>query len=72
MKMETVKVKELRQQEQSTLQTKLKECENQLLQLRLKHGNGQVRSTHLLRQLRRDIARLKTLLTESQKKGEQP
>ena len=41
---------------------KLREIREQLLQLKLRKQTGQVEKTHELRTLRKDIARLETIL----------
>jgi large subunit ribosomal protein L29 len=62
-----MKANELRKQNKSTLQTMLRDLVKKQLQLRMQHGSGQLPKNHQLRQVRRDIARLKTIITESSK-----
>ena len=64
-----MKASELRQQNKSTLQAKLQECLKKQFQLKMQHGSGQLAANHHLRQVRRDIARIHTLMTEFEKKG---
>ena len=58
--------KEIRDLAPAEITTKLRETREQLLQLRLKRQTGQVEKTHELRTLRKDIARLETILTQKQ------
>jgi large subunit ribosomal protein L29 len=52
--------KEIRELSHTELETKLRELREQLLQLRLRKQTGQVEKPHLLREYRKDIARLET------------
>ncbi len=65
-----MKVSELRQQNKSTLHTMLRDLLKKQFQLRMQHGSGQLKSNQQLRQARRDVARIKTLMTELDNKGE--
>ncbi|MDQ3018510.1 MAG: 50S ribosomal protein L29 [bacterium] len=65
-----MKASELRQQSKSTLETTLRDFLTKQFQLKMKHGSGQLAANHHLRQVRRDIARVNTLMTELEKKGE--
>ena len=65
-----MKANELRQQNKSTLQTMLRDLVKKQFQLRMKHGSGQLATNHQLRQVRRDIARVKTVIAEITSKGE--
>jgi len=56
--------KEIRELAPAEISTKLREVREQLLQLRLRKQTGQVEKTHELRDLRKTIARLETVLTE--------
>jgi len=60
--------KEIRELAPGEIQTKLRETREQLLQLRLKKHTGQVEKPHTIRVLRKDIARLETVLTEKKSK----
>ena len=62
--------KEIRELSPAEITTKLRETREQLLQLRMRKQTGQVEKTHELRTLRKDIARLETVLT--QKKNQAP
>ncbi len=54
--------KEIRDLSPAEITTKVRETRDQLLQLRLRKHTGQVEKTHELRALRKDIARLLTIL----------
>lgn len=58
--------KEIRDLAPAEITTKLRETREQLLQLRLKRQTGQVEKTHELRTLRKDVARLETILRQKQ------
>lgn len=62
--------KEIRDLAPAEITTKLRETRDQLLQLRLRKHTGQVEKPHTIRQLRKDIVRMETILTE--KKSKQP
>ncbi len=55
--------KEIRDLSVTEIETKIREAREQLLQLRLRKNTGQVEKTHEIRGLRKDIARLETVLT---------
>ena len=55
--------KEIRELSPAEIGTKLHELRAELLQLRLRKGSGQLEKPHLLRALRKDIARLLTVQT---------
>ena len=52
--------KEIRDLSPVEIQTKLRDTRTELLNLRLRKNTGQVEKPHLLRSLRKDIARLLT------------
>lgn len=56
--------KEIRDLAPAEIETKLREAREQLLQLRLRKQTGQVEKTHEIRVLRKDIARLETVLNQ--------
>lgn len=56
--------KEIRELSPAEFTTKLRDTRNELLQLRLRKHTGQVEKPHMIRALRKDIARLETILTE--------
>jgi large subunit ribosomal protein L29 len=59
--------KEIRDLSADEIGTKLRETSEQLLNLRLRKQTGQVEKTHELRNLRKTIARLNTVLTQKQR-----
>jgi large subunit ribosomal protein L29 len=59
--------KEIRDLAPAEITTKLRETREKLLQLRLRRQTGQVEKTHELRTLRKDVARLETILRQKQK-----
>jgi large subunit ribosomal protein L29 len=56
--------KEIRELSDEEIVTKLRECRGDLLHLRLRKQTGQVEKTHELRELRKQIARLETILKQ--------
>jgi large subunit ribosomal protein L29 len=60
--------KEIRELAPAEITTKLRETREALLQLRLRKHTGQVEKTHTIRSLRKDIARIETILTEIKSK----
>jgi large subunit ribosomal protein L29 len=61
--------KEIRDLSPDEITTKLREIRAELLQLRLKKNTGQVEKPHMLRVLRKDIARLETIRTQKNTKA---
>ncbi len=61
--------KEIRDLSQAEITTKIREIRESLLQARLRKQTGQVEKTHELRTLRKDVARLETLLREKNRKA---
>lgn len=64
-----MKASEIRQKSADELKGMLIELRKRQFDLRMELGTGQLASPHQLRQVRRDIARVKTVLNTSQ--GEQ-
>ena len=56
--------KEIRDLAPTEITNKLRETRDKLLQLRLRKHTGQVEKPHLLREYRKDIARLETILKQ--------
>ncbi len=56
--------KEIRELSPAEITTKLRATRDELLQLRLRKHTGQVEKPHMIRALRKDIARLETILGE--------
>jgi large subunit ribosomal protein L29 len=61
--------KEIRELAPTEITAKLREIREQLLQLRMRRQSGQVEKTHELRTLRKDIARLETILNEKKRQA---
>ncbi|MBL9189514.1 MAG: 50S ribosomal protein L29 [Opitutaceae bacterium] len=59
--------KEIRELSPAEITSKVKEKRDELLQLRLRKQTGQVEKPHLFRELRKDIARLLTILNEKKR-----
>jgi large subunit ribosomal protein L29 len=59
-----MKAKELRQLSEGELLEKEKELGEELFNLRFQHATGQLENVMRIPQLKRDIARLKTILKE--------
>lgn len=59
--------KEIRELAPVEIATKLGETREKLLHLRLRKHTGQVEKPHELRALRKDIARLETILNEKKR-----
>jgi large subunit ribosomal protein L29 len=56
--------KEIRELAPAEITTQLRDTREKLLQLRLRKNTGQVEKPHLLREYRKDIARLETILKQ--------
>ncbi|HSY53828.1 MAG TPA: 50S ribosomal protein L29 [Opitutaceae bacterium] len=61
--------KEIRDLALAEIETKLRATRDELLMLRLKKNTGQIEKPHILRVLRKDIARLQTILREKSAKA---
>lgn len=59
-----MKTKELREKSPSELEKALRDTREELLNLRLRKQTGQVEHSHQLKELRRELARIQTLLRE--------
>jgi large subunit ribosomal protein L29 len=59
--------KEIRDLSAVEITTKIRETRESLLQVRMRKQTGQVEKTHELRSLRKDIARLETILRQKAK-----
>jgi large subunit ribosomal protein L29 len=62
-----MKAKEIRELSAAEIQSKIRSTRDQLLQLRMRKHTGQVEKTHELHALRKDIARLETILNQKQR-----
>ncbi|MDA3792869.1 MAG: 50S ribosomal protein L29 [Elusimicrobia bacterium] len=61
-----LKAKELRKETQRELETKLKDLRNGFLELRFQHATGTLKNPIRIRQIKRDIARLLTVIREKE------
>ena len=61
-----MKASEIRQKPANELKSTLVELRKKQFDLRMQLGTGQLASPHQLREVRRDIARVKTVLNASQ------
>jgi large subunit ribosomal protein L29 len=59
-----MEAQELRSKEPAELQNELSELLKEQFNLRMQKGMGQLSNTHQLRRVRRDIARVRTILGE--------
>ena len=62
-------VAELRELSVDDLEARAKELEDQLFRMRIQQSLGQLDAPLKLRFTRRDIARIKTVITQKQQKG---
>ncbi len=60
-----MKVKEIREMQVEQLRSKLSDAREELMKLRFQQVTGQLTDSSRLRLLRRDIARMETILNES-------
>lgn len=56
--------KEIRELDVNTLDSKVKELKQELFNLKFQKSLGQLQNTAQIKQVRRDIARIKTIITE--------
>ncbi len=68
--MKGTKVSELRDLESGEIVTKLADAREELMKLRFQQVTGQLTDTSRLRILRREIARMQTILREHSEKAE--
>jgi large subunit ribosomal protein L29 len=62
-----VKIKDLRSMTVDELEAKLIESKKEQFNLRIQQSTGQLQNTAILRKVRREIAKINTLLTERKK-----
>jgi large subunit ribosomal protein L29 len=62
-----MKVQEIREMQAEQIRTKLSDAHEELMKLRFQQVTGQLTDTSRLRTLRRDIARMETILLEMSK-----
>jgi large subunit ribosomal protein L29 len=61
-----VKARELKEMSEAELRQKEKEITEELFNLKFQHATGQLENTARLPQVRKDLARVKTLLREKE------
>ncbi|HAO88951.1 MAG TPA: 50S ribosomal protein L29 [Gammaproteobacteria bacterium] len=61
-----MKASELREKSVEELQTQLQDLYKDQFNKRMQNATGQLGQVHLLKEVKRDIARIKTLITEKQ------
>jgi large subunit ribosomal protein L29 len=59
-----MKVSEIRELSLEEMQTKVNDLREEMFNLRFQHGTGQLENTTKLKQTKKDIARLKTIIRE--------
>ena len=64
-----MKASELREQSPEELNGKLLTLREEQFKLRMQKSTGQLGQTHLLQQNQRDIARVKTIMTQKSSEG---
>ena len=64
-----MKANELRDKSVEELQAQLRDLYNDQFNNRMQSATGQLGQVHLLKAVRRDIARLKTIIAEKQKQA---
>jgi large subunit ribosomal protein L29 len=64
-----MKVEEMKRKTEVELREELKGLLQEQFNLRMQKGMGQMTNAHELRRVRRDIARIKTIMTEKSNEG---
>jgi len=64
-----MKIKEIRDLDINQLRQKIADLNEELFRLKLRHASGQLESTATLGKLRKDIARVKTVLREKERQA---
>lgn len=59
-----MKIKEVKDMSMEELKQKNKEIAEELFRLRIRHASGQLDSPAMMKNLRKDIARIKTVMRE--------
>ena len=62
-----VKIKDLRAMTIDELESKLLECKKEQANLRIQQSTGQLENVSNIRKVRRDVAKINTLITERKK-----
>ena len=65
-----MKVAELKQKDVAELETELGELQKEQFNLRMQQGSGQLARPHLMKVVRRNIARVKTVISEKSVVGD--
>lgn len=61
------KARELREESLTELEKRVSEIEDQLMRLRFQKATGQMDDVHKIRNVRKDLARLLTVINEKQR-----
>ena len=69
MKMKASEIRDLRAKSAGELETKLGELKKDLFQLRLQHATNQLENPVRIAEVKKDIARVKTIIREQQLAG---
>ncbi len=64
-----MKISEIRDLSREELKQKEKNLVDEIFKLRFRHSTGQIESTAMLKTVRREIARIKTVLREKELQG---
>lgn len=64
-----MKTSDIRKMSVSDINKKIVEIKTELFELRMKQATGSLEKPHMINALRKDVARLKTVLTEKQNDG---
>lgn len=64
-----MKTEEMRKLTLEEINKKVIECKDELFRLRMQQSNGMLRETHKINELRKTIARLKTIANEKMNGG---
>ena len=59
-----MKIKDLRELSNKELEGKIKESKKELFNLRMKQSTGTLEKTSKIKELRKDVARMKTIMRE--------
>jgi large subunit ribosomal protein L29 len=66
-----MKANEIRELSPDEMKRKLADLKQELFNLRFQHASGQLENPGKLKQTRKDIARVETVIRESQSKGKE-
>ena len=64
-----MKTSDIRKMTAEEINSKIAEIKNELFELRMKQATGSLEKPHKINSLRKDVARLKTVLTEKLNDG---